>query len=51
MTTEPALQKILDAWNNPGRVPWFHDQAKRSLRKQWPTLANALDEASRKALK
>lgn len=41
--TEEDVTRILDAWNRPGPVTWYHEDAKRRLRREWPTLANALD--------
>lgn len=37
------LEKVKDAWNNPGRVPGYHRKMQNKLRKEWPVLAAALD--------
>jgi len=38
-----ALIKIFKAWTDPGRVPDYHRGMQRKLRKEWPVLAQALD--------
>ncbi len=37
------LDKVNRAWNDPGRMPGVHREAQHRLRRDWPTLANALD--------
>lgn len=41
------LEAILDAWNDAGPMPDYHEHMKFKLRRDWPTLADALDEASK----
>ncbi|WGH21412.1 hypothetical protein SEA_EMOTION_63 [Arthrobacter phage Emotion] len=35
--------RVLSAWAVPGPVPRYHRRAQERLRKEWPTLAHALD--------
>lgn len=44
---ERNLGVIQDAWNVPGPAPAVHRAAQERLRREWPTLANALDKAGR----
>ena len=40
------LQMILDAWTVEGSHPSSHRKARIKLRKEWPALAQALDNAA-----
>lgn len=40
-----ALRPILDAYTANGRNPQYYDYVKQGLRKEWPSLARALDHA------
>ena len=44
-----ALDPILAAWVIPGVNPAYHRKAQERLRKEWPVLTDALDEAARRA--
>lgn len=37
------VEAIRRAWRNPGPRPDFHRDMQAKLRREWPTLANALD--------
>ena len=41
------LKAIQDAWVDAGPVPEYHEHMQNKLRRDWPTLANALDEATK----
>ncbi len=41
-----ALHKVLKAYNEPGINPAWHRLEKEILHRNWPMLANALDELS-----
>lgn len=38
-----SVQRVIDAWNDPGGNPQYHNAAKAQLRIAWPTLGQALD--------
>lgn len=38
-----AVERVLKAWTDPGPVPAYHRVAQDALRRDWPTLAAALD--------
>lgn len=38
-----SVQRVLDAWNNPGIRPDYHAGMKRFLRYNWPVLYHALE--------
>lgn len=40
----PAVEAVLKAWTDPGPVPEHHRTMQQALLREWPTLANALDE-------
>lgn len=40
------MQEILDAWNIEGPNPEYHRRMKDWVRVNWPTLGDALDNAS-----
>lgn len=35
---------VLKAWTDPGSHPDYHRGMQRKLRKEWPVLAQALDQ-------
>ena len=43
--------EIIAAWTNAGSHPEFHRRWQNRLRKEWPTLARALDNAVRERTK
>lgn len=43
------MNKVLAAWTVEGPCPEFHREAQDRLRRDWPTLANALDEAAKES--
>lgn len=38
-----AIQKVKDAWNDPGNHPPAHQKAMSDLHETWPTLARAVE--------
>jgi len=44
---EARLAAIQSAWLDAGPVPDYHEHMKNKLRRDWPTLAGALDEATK----
>lgn len=40
-----ALYPILDAYTKPGVFPGYHDYVKTGLKKEWATLARAIENA------
>ena len=40
---EADVQAVVAAWTNPGINPPYHRRAQAKLRREWPTLARALD--------
>lgn len=40
-----ALRGIREAWTNAGPAPAYHAAAMTNLHNQWPTLAEAIEEA------
>ena len=40
-----ALREIREAWTNAGPAPAYHRAAQDRLRVEWPTLAEAIEEA------
>lgn len=41
------LEAIEAAWLDAGPQPDYHEHMKNKLRRDWPTLADALDEATK----
>lgn len=41
-TKEMLVQRVINAWNVPGRNTQVHYRARVNLRKEWPTLYHAL---------
>lgn len=41
------LEAIQAAWLDAGPVPDYHEHMKFKLRRDWPALADALDEATK----
>ena len=39
----PAIEAVVKAWSDPGRVPTWHYNAKDRVRSEMPLLARALD--------
>ena len=39
----PAIEAVVKAWSEPGRVPTWHYNAKDRVRSEMPLLARALD--------
>lgn len=37
-------KKVYKEWNNPGINPGYHTYLQDKIRKEWPSLAQALDE-------
>lgn len=37
------MSRIWDAWNIPGPAPDYHRDMQAKLRREWPVLADALD--------
>lgn len=35
---------LIDAWENPGKRPDIHRAWQRKLRREWPTLAKAIEQ-------
>lgn len=46
-----AVDNVVKAWTVAGPYPPDHLKAQQDLRRDWPVLANALDELSRQVLK
>lgn len=44
---EARLAVIQNAWVDAGPMPDYHEHMKNKLRHDWPTLADALDEATK----
>lgn len=44
-TLRTALNAILDVYNKPGNFPGYHDYIKTGLKKEWRTLATAIEDA------
>ena len=42
-----ALDLILQAWDDPGPQAWHYRQWQGRLRREWPTLARAIESAPR----
>ena len=42
-----ALDLILQAWDNPGPQAGYHREWQGRLRREWPTLARAIESAPR----
>lgn len=38
-----SVFQIIVAWTDKGRVPRYHNEAMKSLRRDWPSLATAID--------
>jgi hypothetical protein len=43
-----AGEEILEAWMNAGKRPDIHKRAQEKLKKEWPTLADAIINAIKK---
>lgn len=41
------LESVQSAWLDAGSVPDYHEHMKNKLRREWPTLADTLDEATK----
>jgi hypothetical protein len=37
-----AIEQLVNAWENSGSHPPFHDRMKRKLQREWPVLAEAI---------
>jgi hypothetical protein len=37
-----AVRKVINAWINPGPVPFYHVLMKQKLKKEWPVLHDAI---------
>lgn len=37
-------ERVAAAWNNPGRAPGHHRRMQAQLRREWPTLAAAVED-------
>lgn len=46
LNAQRALQDILDVWENPGPVPWYHDREKAHLKRAWPRLYTVIERAA-----
>jgi hypothetical protein len=44
---QQAIEAVIYAWTIEGQHPPTHNAAKEKLRREWPTLANALDALAR----
>ena len=44
-TLRLAIKPILDAYTKPGNFPGYHDYVKTGLKKEWPTMARAIENA------
>lgn len=44
---EARLAVIQNAWVDAGPMPDYHEHMKNKLRRDWPTLVDALDEATK----
>lgn len=42
METKDAVKRIIDAWQVEGRYPAYHRRQKEILKRNWPTLFNAV---------
>lgn len=42
-----ALDAVLDAYMIPGKFPEYHEYVRAGLKKEWPGLWRALEEASK----
>lgn len=42
------VDPVLKAWVDAGPVPQYHLEMQEKLRREWPTLAYALDKATEK---
>ena len=40
------MDKIIQTWADTGSHPAYHRKMQEQLRKEWPILAKALDEAA-----
>jgi len=43
---DPLCEAIIKAWTDAGIRPDYHKQMQQTLRKKWPVLAKALDDAA-----
>lgn len=43
----PLINAVYDAWRDPGPYPEYHKEFQDRLRREWPTLAKALDRMQR----
>jgi hypothetical protein len=46
---EPEIQKVIDVWTIEGKCPEYHKAQKKILKKNWPTLYNAIIELIRES--
>lgn len=47
MTGEAEVRAVIEAWTNEGPYPAYHREHQRELRREWPTLAKALDRLTK----
>lgn len=40
-----ALTPILDCYTKPGNFPGYHDYVKTGLKKEWPSMTRAIEQA------
>lgn len=46
-SAEARLAAIHSAWTDAGPMPDYHEHMKTKLRREWPTLGDALDQATK----
>lgn len=42
-----AVERVVQAWTDCGPVPAYHFAQQLRLRREWPTLASAIEELAR----
>lgn len=42
-----SIERVIAAWEEPGPAPGYHVAMQNQLRKDWPVLANAVEEMVR----
>jgi len=47
LAARAAAEQVRAAWADPGINPPYHRRAQAKLRREWPTLARALDRLAR----
>jgi len=47
MTKDAEVAAVIKAWTDEGPYPLYHREHQRELRREWPTLAKALDRLTR----